>query len=228
MARYLALACLALSLATGPAMADSTMMMEENGSKPPAPPSGKAAPPSPPVQDYSVPYGKILAPNDQPPYPFKLAMPGPGFGEVKIPSQTELAMREKLERLATLTDAEIREQLQQWPAYTKMSLGDQGAMLTKIQQFRDRRDKMAVIKAHQLGLLTLNPQQQAKFEEEFWDRRLLLDRQMAQQFQGSFKASEQKMNEALYREFSMPAKPPKPLPPPPPPDKMMAPAVAAP
>ena len=208
--------------------ADPTMMMETT---PPAPPqkAGAAAPPSAPAaQDYSLPYGKILAPNDQAPYPFKLAMPGPGFGEVKIPNQTELAQREKLERLATLTDAEIREQLQQWPAYTKMSLGDQGAMLTKIQQFRDRRDKMALLKAHQLGLLTLNPQQQAKFEREFWDRRLQLDRQLAQQFQGAYHNGEQKMNEDLYREFSMPAKPPKPASPPPATDKMMAPSVAAP
>jgi hypothetical protein len=136
-------------------------------------------------------------------------------------------MRDKLERLAMLSDAEIRQQLEQWPAYSKMSLGDQGAMLTKIQQFRDRRDKMAVLKAHQLGLLTLNAQQQAKFKQEYWDKRLQMDRQLAQQFQGAFHAAEQKLNEDLYREYSMPAHPPK-APAPPPPDKMMAPSVAAP
>ena len=148
-------------------------MMSDSANLPPQPKPTPATPKlSPPVQDYSIPYGKILAPNDQAPYPFKLAMPGPGFGEVKVPSQTEMNMREKLERLAMLTDAEIRQQLEQWPAYTKMSLGDQGTMLTKIQQFRDRRDKMAVLKAHQLGLLTLNAQQQAKFEQEYWNKRL--------------------------------------------------------
>jgi hypothetical protein len=205
------------------------MMMESTPPATAAKTGAPAAPATPPPgQDFSTPYGKILAPNDQAPYPFKLAMPGPGFGEVKVPSSTELAMREKLEKLAMLTDAEIRDQLQQWPAYSKMSLGDQGAMLTKIQQFRDRRDKMAMLKAHQLGLLTLNPQQQAKFEQEFWDRRLQLDRQLAQQFQGAYHNAEQKMNEDLYREFSMPAKPPRPNSLPPAPAPMMAPSVAAP
>ena len=53
-----------------------------------------------------------------------------------------------------------------------MSLGDEGAMLTRIQQFRDHRNKVAIDKAHHLGLTTLNPAQQARFESEYWDKRL--------------------------------------------------------
>ena len=185
---------------------------------PPSAPAiaAKPAPPPPAPSDDFVRYGKILSPNDQTGYPFKLTMPGPGFGELKVPNAGELAMREKLERLANLSDAEIRAQLEQWPAFSKMSLGDQGAMLTRIQQFRDHRNKMAQVFAHQLGILTLNPQQQARFEQEYWDKRLQMDHQLSQQFEPAVKAADQKLKEELFREFSKPgqvaqgAKPPAP------------------
>jgi hypothetical protein len=212
------------------------------GAAPPAPGATNAAPGIPPTnhvtavvppplipQDFER-YGKILEPNSVAPYPFKLAMPGPGFGEAKIPSRQELDQREKLERLATLSDAEIRDQLEKWPAFSKMSLGDEGAMLTRIQQFREHRSKVAQAKAQQLGLFTLNPAQQARFEKEYWDKKLQMDRQLSQQFEPIEKASEQKLNEALFREFSSPAaiaqgaKPPAPAPKPAPP--VGSPAVA--
>jgi len=178
-----------------------------------APPAKIPVPPPLVDNDFSR-YGKILAPNDRPVYPFKLTMPIPGFGEVRIPGKEELDMREKLERLATLSDADIRTQLEKWPAFSKMSLGDEGAMLTRIQQFRDFRSKMALQKAHQLGLLTLNPDQQARFEKEFWDRRLQMDRELSQELEPIFKIQEQKLDEGLYKEFSSPAslakKPPAP------------------
>ena len=229
-------ACFFAGLLVKPLSAD-TPMMEMNGTTPAStsmPPAATTPPPAPsasaptaikggptvpplPSDDF-VRYGKILSPNDQTGYPFKLTMPSPGFGELKVPNSGELAMREKLEKLANLSDAEIRTQLNQWPAYSKMSLGDQGAMLTRIQQFRDHRGKMAQTKAHQLGLLTLNPQQQAKFEQEYWDKRLQTDHQLAQQFQAAVKAADQKLDEELFREFSKPGalaqapKPPAPSP----------------
>jgi hypothetical protein len=213
MARFLALgACGVIGLwgfLAYPLPADPEMAT--NGA-PVAP--AKPGPPAVP-EDYFSRYGKILSPNDQPPYPFKLTMPAPGFGEVRVPHPEELAMREKLERLATLSDAQIRDELEKWPAFSKMSLGDQGAMLTRIQQFRDFRAKQAQKKAHDLGLLTLNPAQQARFEQEYWDKRLQMDRQLVQQFGPVVKASEQRLNEDLFREFSSPAglaQAPKPLP----------------
>jgi hypothetical protein len=192
----------ALFLSPSSAQSPPEMMNAAPGAT--APPANPP-PPAPPVpEDYFARYGKILSPNNQPSYPFKLTMPAPGFGEVKIPNASELAMREKLEGLAMLSDAEIRDQLEKWPAYGKMSLGDQGAMLTRIQQFRDFRTKMAAMKAHQLGLLTLNPAQQVRFEQEFWDKRLAMDHQLAQQFEPVYKAAQEKLNEDLYREFSSP------------------------
>jgi hypothetical protein len=166
---------------------------------PTAPPA-----PLPPPADYQAPYGKILEANNQPPYPFKLNLPPPGFGEVQVPNNEDLDKRGKLDLLTTLSDAEIRAQLEKWPAYSKMSLGDQGAFLMRIQQFRDFRQKVALIKARQLGLLTLNPQQQARFQKEYWQLELQTDRQLVQQLTPLVKAADQKMNEQLFRDFSSP------------------------
>ena len=73
------------------------------------------APPALPPDTFGQ-YGKIVAPSDQMAHPLRLKMPFPGAGEVKIPSADELKMREKLEQLATLSDDDIRAQLEKWPA----------------------------------------------------------------------------------------------------------------
>jgi hypothetical protein len=173
-----------------------------------------AATPPPPLPDYYVRYGPILKPSDNAGYPFKLNMPFPEVGAVKVPSREELDMRDKIEQLATLSDDDIRQQLIAWPAFAKMSLTDDGAMLARIQNFRDYRRKMAQDEWHRLGL-TLTPDQQARFEKDYWNRKLQMDRKLAQQLEPIFQAAQQKLNEDLYREFSMPAgmKPPKPAPP---------------
>jgi len=147
-------------------------------------------------------YGKILAPGDQPAHPIKLKLPLPDVGEIKIPSQDELVMRDKLEQLAMFSDADIRSKLEKWPPYGKMSLRDQGQMLVRIQDFRDYRSSVARNKAHEMGLLTLTPDQQAKFEKDYWDSRLQLDHDLAKQFTPIFKAAEQKMRDDLYRKYS--------------------------
>jgi len=163
-------------------------------------------------------YGKILAPGDQPGHPLKLKLPFPDAGQVKIPSQDELTMRDKLEKLAELSDADIRMQLSKWPAYGNMSLRDQGALLQRIQDFRDFRTNVAKSAAHDMGLLTLAPDQFAKFEKEYWDKRLAMDNDLAKQFTPIYKARAQKVQDDLYREFSalspVPSPPqPKPAPP---------------
>ena len=164
-------------------------------------PATNAAPILPP--DTLGKYGKIVAPGDQPAHPLKLNLPLPTVGEVKIPSADELNMRDKLEQLATLSDADIRSQLAKWPAYGKMSLRDQGSMLMRIQDFRDYRSNVANRKAHDMGLLTLTPEQLAKFEKDYWDKRLVMDHDLAMQFTPIFKAAEQKMRDDLYRKYSV-------------------------
>ena len=148
-------------------------------------------------------YGKILTPSDQPAHPLKLRLPFPDAGQVKIPSQDELVMRDKLEQLAMLSDDDIRKQLERWPAYAKMNLRDQGQMLQRIQDFRDFRTNTARMKAHDMGLLTLTPDQFAHFEKEYWDKRLQMDNDLAKQFTPIYKASEQKLQDDLYREYSV-------------------------
>jgi hypothetical protein len=174
--------------------------------------------PNPAAPDAFNRYGKILAPSDDAAHPVKLNLPFPGVGELKIPSQEELSLRDKLEQLATLSDADVRTQLDQWPPYSKMKLGDEGQMLLKIQQFKDLRTKIAQAQAHQLGL-TLTPAQQALFEKEYWDKQLQMDHELAQQFEPIFQAREAKMQQELLREFSppgtagAPASKPAPVPP---------------
>jgi hypothetical protein len=163
-------------------------------------PLTNAAPTLPP--DTLSRYGKILAPSDEVSHPLKLRLPFPGVGEVKIPSNDELTMREKLEQLAALSDADIRTQLDKWPPYSKMNLRDQGAMLGRIQDFRDFRSNTAKTKAHEMGLLTLLPDQQARFEKEYWDARLKMDRDLARQFQPIYQAQEQQLKDKLFREYS--------------------------
>jgi hypothetical protein len=189
---------------------------------PPANPAAPAVKPVvPPVpEDYFQRYGKILTPGTEPSHPLKLAMPFPDVGQIKIPSAEELAMRDKIERLTTMSDADIRKDLDAWPAFDEMTLGDEGAMLVRIQMFKDRRDKIAQDRAHALGLLTLKPDQMQKFETEYWNKRMQMDAQLSRQFGAVYKTSQDKLDEELFREFSTPGTP---VPPPKPP----APALAA-
>jgi hypothetical protein len=175
----------------------------------PAEPEAKAATPTPtpPKEDYFSRYGNILSPGDAAAHPFKLTMPFPDVGEVKVPSQAELKMRDKLEELATLNDDQIREQLQQWPPFSKMSLADEGSMLMRIQQFKDRRHKVAMDARTRLGLSTLTQPQNDQFEKEYWDKRLQMDRDVAKQFEPILHDHEQKFEEDLFRQFSVPATP---------------------
>lgn len=171
-------------------------------------------PPKPPqVPDEYNRYGKIWAPSDDAAHPLKLNWQFPGVGEMKVPSQEELNMRDKLEKLAQLSDEDIRKQLDQWPPYAKMKLGDQGQMLVRIQQFKDLRTRVAMDKARQLGLLTLTPEQKARFEKEYWDKRLQMDREVAKQVEPIVKARAQKMQDELFREFSTPGSVSPPAPP---------------
>jgi hypothetical protein len=202
-----------------PAFAATTNAAPEKPAAPSPAPAAKSA--VPPLQeDYFQRYGKILAPGTEPAHPLKLAMPFPDVGQINIPSQEQIDMREKLEHLTTMSDADIRQDLEKWPAFAKMSLSDEGNMLVRIQQFKDRRAKIAQDRAHALGLLTLKPDQLEKFEKEYWDKRMQMDRELAKQFEPVFNAHEAQIEEQLYREFSTPGEhvpaPPPPKPPAPP------------
>lgn len=148
-------------------------------------------------------YGKILLPGDDVAHPMKLKLPLPGAGEVKVPTPDELGMREKLEQLAKLSDDEIHAQLEQWPAFKKMSLRDQGQMLARIQDFRDYRMRTALVKAHDMGL-TLTMDQRPKFEKDYWDKRFQMDHDLVAQLGPIFQARQKKMEDELFRAYFTP------------------------
>ena len=157
----------------------------------------------PPVpEDYFSRYGRILVPGTEMSHPLKLALPFPDVGEVKVPTADELVMRDKLEKLAALSDDDIRKQLEEWPPYGKMNLGDDGTMLMRIQQFRDRRAQIAKKAREELGLSTLTKEQQDQFDKEYWVKRLQMDRELAKQFEPIFQAQDQKLKEELFRKYS--------------------------
>jgi len=160
-----------------------------------------AAPATAPSPETLDRYGKILTPSDGTEHPLKLKLPLVGAGEVKVPTPDELSMREKLEQLATLSDDEIHAQLEQWPAFSKMSLRDQGMLLMRIQDFRDYRSRTAAQKAHDMGL-TLTADQKIQFEKVYWDKRLKMDRDLVKQLGPIFTAREQKMDAELLRQFT--------------------------
>jgi hypothetical protein len=178
------------------------MQMAPTPTSAPAKPMTNAAPVAPVPPNSLGRYGKILAPGDDTEHPLKLKVPFPGVGEVKVPNQDELNVRMKLEQLANLSDADIRAQLEQWPAFSKMTLRDEGALLQRIQDFRDYRTRIALQKAHDMGLLTLTPDQKVRFEKDYWDKRLKLDQDLARQFTPIYVAREQKLQDELFREFS--------------------------
>ena len=159
----------------------------------------------PPVPETFNRYGKIWAPTDDVAHPIRLNVQFPGVGEMKIPSQDELSVRDKLEKLATLSDDQIRAELAQWPPYAKMKLADEGQLLIRIQQFKDQRTRIAMDKARELGLAnSLTPDQKMRFEKEYWDKKLQMDHDLAKQFEPAMKAREEKLREDLFHEFSAP------------------------
>jgi hypothetical protein len=163
----------------------------------------KPTPPSPAKPDTFNKYGKIWAPSDDVDHPLKLNGHFPGVAEIRIPSQDELNDRDKLEQLSMLSDTEIRAQLEQWAPYSKMKLGDQGQLLMRIQQFKEQRTKIAMDKAHALGIYdSLTPGQREHFEQAYWDKRRQMDHDEVKQMEPIVKTWNQKLDEDLFRKFS--------------------------
>jgi hypothetical protein len=173
----------------------------------------------PPPNDYFKTYGHIMATTTEPDHPIRFMAPSTDVGQVKIPTDEEIMMRQKLEVLASMSDADIRAELEKWPAYGKMSLSDEGLFLARIQLFKDQRAHLAEASAKQNGLI-LNPAQQAKYEQDYWTKRLAMDANLTKQIGPIVRAAEQKMQEDLFREFS--TAPPPPLPRKPPAPKVPA------
>jgi hypothetical protein len=185
-----------------PALAPMTPAQAATAPVAPAKAPATNAAPVAPAPDTLGRYGKILVPSDQMEHPLKLKMPFPDVGEIKVPNEDELNMREKLESLAKLSDSDIRRDLAQWPPFVSMNLRDEGIMLQRIQDYRDYHARVALQKANDMGLLSLTPEQKVRFEKEYWSKRPKMERDLARQFEPIFKAREQKLQDELLLEFS--------------------------
>jgi cell division septation protein DedD len=113
-----------------------------------------------------------------------------------------------LEFLDDLTDQQIRSELEKWQPYNSMTLGDQGRMLMRIQEFRDRRTKIAQDEAQKLSLNNLAPADQLAFKKMFWQLQRQVDDQLITEFQSQYDAKEHEMEHALIAKFA-PLVPPR-------------------
>lgn len=117
-----------------------------------------------------------------------------------MPGKNELEIREKLETLANLSPQQLDAELQKWPRYQQMDLGERAKILQRIQEFKDRRRKAAENKARELGL-KLTPEQFSAFEKEYSGKRSRADRQLWQEMEPRRKALDQQINAELRQQF---------------------------
>ncbi|PTY03520.1 hypothetical protein DB346_06490 [Verrucomicrobia bacterium LW23] len=122
----------------------------------------------------------------------------------RVPRRRELDMRDHFLRLSRLSNDEIREQLNRWPPYKKMSLGDQGRLMVRIQEIKDRKRDIALFRARDFNL-TLRPDQEQAFENAYWDKRLAMDRKLFQELEPRRRELEDQMRADLIAQFSNPA-----------------------
>jgi hypothetical protein len=132
--------------------------------------------------------------------------PAPGIG------RGDIEIREKLETLSQLTPQQLDIELQKWPRYQQMDLGERAKLLQRIQEYKDRRHRQAESKARDLGV-KMTPEQFATFEKRFWEKRLQADRQLWQEMEPRRKALDQQINSELKQEFAAFVTAPPPAPP---------------
>ena len=119
-------------------------------------------------------------------------------------------MRAQLERLVQLPPDQIKAELEKWPRYQKLDLEDQGRLLLKLQEMKERQRQFAEKKARELGF-TLTPEQMVAFEKRLADERRAFEQKIRERIEPLRKQLETEMNQRLTSEFG--AKPPPPPPP---------------
>lgn len=109
-------------------------------------------------------------------------------------------LRGRLNELAKLSDAEILAQLEKWPPYQRMSLGEKGHLLQRIQDAREFRQKVARRKAGALGL-EIPAAEQEKFTALFWDSKLEMDRRLFEEMEPKRRQYQQEMDAKILAQF---------------------------
>ena len=121
-------------------------------------------------------------------------------------------MRAQLEKLVQLPPDQIKAELEKWPRYQSLDLEDQGRLLLKLQEMKERQRQFAEKKAAELGL-KLTPEQMAAFQKRLAQERQAFEQKIRAQIEPLRKQLEAEMNQRLTSEFT--AKPPPPPPQPP-------------
>jgi hypothetical protein len=132
----------------------------------------------------------------------RLNFPFAWVGELKLPTKDEISSRDKLEFLGDMSDQQIRDELEKWPPFNGMSIGDQGRMLVRIQEFKDRRSKLAQDEQQKLNLTNLSPTDQANFKKVFWQMRREIDDDLIADFQARYDAKQAELDHALVSKFT--------------------------
>lgn len=173
-------------------VATSSRVQAQNAPGTPLPPNTPAVTPAAPA---ATP-GTTTEPGKKPPF---------------MGGKWELELKEKLETLVKLSPQQLDVELQKWPRYQEMDLGERAKLLQRIQEFKDRRRKQAENKARDMGL-RLTPEQFAVFEQKFWEKRMQADRQLWQEMEPRRKQLELQLTSELKQEFGLYAMPPAPKP----------------
>ncbi len=163
---------------------------------PTSPPS-----PSPAPSPQATPTYSGLVSGGDSAHPVKLNIPYIWVGDLHLPSQEEMKARFQLEALAALTDEEVRDRLLKWDKFNQMGLGDQGRMFSKVQDFRDKFNKLAQDEANHLGLTTLPPADALEFKKDFLEKRWKADESLVNEFQAKFEVSQKQLDEELLKKF---------------------------
>jgi hypothetical protein len=133
--------------------------------------------------------------------------------KMRAPNEDTLRLRDRLNALAQLSDAELQKELEQWTPYRQMGIGEKGQLLTRIQHMREVRVQLAQRKAAQLGL-KLSDEQFKEFTEAFWQAKLEMERKLWEEMEPRRNQLQQELEATLKARFGSAAVPaPSPAPP---------------
>ncbi|QSR85587.1 hypothetical protein [Methylacidimicrobium sp. B4] len=124
--------------------------------------------------------------------------PGP---DGQAPEECQWEARQKIVQLLELPDDRLLAELEKWPRFQKMGLGQKGKFLERIARVRMEHHRAAEREAERLGL-KLSDDQKAAFEREYWKRREEIAHQIWKETEGQRKELREKMEKELKAQFA--------------------------
>lgn len=117
------------------------------------------------------------------------------------PEEGRWEVRQKIVQLLELPDDRLLAELEKWPRFQKMELGQKGRFLERIARMRAERQRAAEREAERLGL-QLSGERKEAFEREYWQRREEIARQLWKETEGQRKTLREKLEKELKAEFA--------------------------